>query len=523
MTDRSQHPPRPKPTTLRLLGDPWVATVIAVAVGFAVMPYLRWLGTDAKWYLTNLYSTIVLLALAIGAVFHGLRRVEPQRARYFWRLLGLGLSAWMAGEVAASLVVDVDNAAAGVAVDALYLCFYLAFLFALDLRPQVLDGEVRIRPLRVLTNLGRSLFVIGIFAYFVVIPTSMGVDEYLTWVPSFSFYVILDLYLAWRFFLSSSRSPSRHWRITFALLAVALICLAATDSIDLAWISSVLPDSIPRAFDVFWYAPMVLIVIASRGRRDCRISVEPPDTDDLEDRIRGIPLLLYSVGFALLHLALSMAQSQPGPLLTARVWLVILCLLLFGLLNIVQNSIIERRNRLQRLRRKEAEDQIRSIARQDPLTGLLNRRALEEEFSRALARADRTGLPLALLFIDLDHFKTVNDTHGHHAGDSVLREAAARIRALTREVDTLARYGGDEFVVVLEALEGRADAHVVGNRIIDGFQLGFQFESTRIQLSASIGIALFPEHGPTKPQLFEAADRAMYRAKESGGSGLEFA
>jgi len=163
---------------------------------------------------------------------------------------------------------------------------------------------------------------------------------------------------------------------------------------------------------------------------------------------------------------------------------------------------------------------MRSLSRQDPLTGLLNRRALEAEFARAIARAERTGFGLGLMFVDLDHFKTVNDTWGHPAGDSVLREAAARIEAVTREGDTLARYGGDEFVLVFEALEDQIGADVVGQKILDGFKMGFQFESVRIELSASIGIAVYPVDGRTPAQLFEAADRAMYTVKQAGGSGI---
>jgi diguanylate cyclase (GGDEF)-like protein len=198
-------------------------------------------------------------------------------------------------------------------------------------------------------------------------------------------------------------------------------------------------------------------------------------------------------------------------------------LILFGMLNLIQNSIIQREVRQQSRQRLAAEQHIRDLSRLDPLTGLLNRRALEEELERAVARANRSGMPLGLMFIDLDDFKVVNDTWGHTAGDSVLREAAARIKALTRDVDSVARYGGDEFVLIFEALEDPSGAEVVGRRILDGFKMGFQFESGRIKLSASIGIALHPANGRNPETLFESADRAMYAAKQRGGSDIEFA
>lgn len=122
-----------------------------------------------------------------------------------------------------------------------------------------------------------------------------------------------------------------------------------------------------------------------------------------------------------------------------------------------------------------------------------------------------------LLFIDIDNFKTVNDRYGHRAGDCVLREAAARLRACVREVDTMARYGGDEFVVVLEDLIDEKDAETVARRIGKSMALGFSYESVRNELSASIGIATSCKTGRDPSELLEAADRAMYAIKRSGG------
>jgi diguanylate cyclase (GGDEF)-like protein len=127
------------------------------------------------------------------------------------------------------------------------------------------------------------------------------------------------------------------------------------------------------------------------------------------------------------------------------------------------------------------------------------------------------------MFIDLDHFKIVNDTFGHRVGDDVLCDATARLEACSREVDTVARYGGDEFVIVLEALEKPGDAEIVGRRILAAFETGFEFECGRIELSASIGVAILPVDGVTPSELFEAADRAMYAVKNSGGAGIGFA
>lgn len=510
-------------TALRLILDPWQAAVVALAVMFVAIPGLQWLSSNTRSSVTDYLSTMVLLVVAIGAVLHGVRRVESERERYFWRLLGLSLSAWLAGEMLSFLYLDSENASAGTGVDSLYLILYLGLLLALDLQPDSADGRLRIRPLRLLASSGRILFVGGLFIYFVLLPRTLGINEYLTWIPSFSFYVILDLYLLGRLVHSAYQAQTPRWRSIYMLLTIACAFMLATDSVDFAWVASSLPARFPGAAEFCWYMPMILIVAASRFRHSTASSTQPADVIDDDDRIRGIPLLVYSLSFALIHLFLSAVEPDHDVLQNARVGLVMLCLVVFGILNLVQNSVIERRSTEQSLRRKEAEEHILSLSLEDPLTRLLNRRAFDAEFSRAVARSGRSGLGLGLMFIDLDHFKKVNDTYGHTAGDSVLREAAARIKAFTRDVDTLARYGGDEFVVVLEGLESPADAEIVAGRILDGFKMGFQFETGRIKLSASIGIAIFPGHGRTPSQLFEAADRAMYNVKESGGSGVQLA
>jgi len=510
-------------TARRLIFDPWMVSIMALAVVFLAVPGLQGLTSNTRTFVTDFFSTMVLIFVSIGAVLHGVKSLESERERYFWRLIGLSLSAWLAGEMLAFLYLDSENASAGTGVDSLYLILYLGLVLALDLQPESAHGRLRIRPLRLLASAGRILFVGGLFIYLVLLPRTLGINEYLTWIPSFSFYVILDIYLFGRLVHAAYQAQTPRWRSIYVLLTIAWAFMLATDSIDFAWIASSLPARFPGAADICWYVPMILIVAASRIRHSAGGPTQLTDAVDDDDRIRGFPLLVYSLGFALIHLFLSSVEPDHGALQNARVALVMLCLVVFGILNLVQNSVIERQSREQSLRRKEAEEHILSLSLEDPLTRLLNRRAFDGEFARAVARAGRSGLVLGLMFIDLDNFKKVNDTYGHTAGDSVLREAAARIQAFTREVDTLARYGGDEFIVVLEGLESPDDANLVAGRILDGFKMGFQFETGRIKLSASIGIAIYPGHGRTPSQLFEAADRAMYSVKESGGSGAQLA
>ena len=167
---------------------------------------------------------------------------------------------------------------------------------------------------------------------------------------------------------------------------------------------------------------------------------------------------------------------------------------------------------------KEVEAQLMRLARVDPLTGLANRRSFTETLHAALERARRSGKPLALAYLDVDHFKRINDSHGHGVGDEVLREFAGRLEAGTRATDTAARLSGDEFVVILEQIGGSAEAERIGAKIVDAMRAPFATSSGLLSVSASVGIALSMP-GQDQEALLAAADSALYAAKGSGRDG----
>ena len=177
--------------------------------------------------------------------------------------------------------------------------------------------------------------------------------------------------------------------------------------------------------------------------------------------------------------------------------------------------------------RKAAEHEIQHLAFHDPLTKLPNRLLLTDRLQQAMAVSSRSGHAGALLFIDLDHFKTLNDTLGHDKGDLLLQQVADRLRSCVRESDTVARLGGDEFVILQEGLsehrsEAAAQAGVLGGRVLASFAHAFLLEDYEYFSTPSIGITLFQGHEDTVGELLKRADLAMYQAKASGRNALRF-
>ncbi len=172
--------------------------------------------------------------------------------------------------------------------------------------------------------------------------------------------------------------------------------------------------------------------------------------------------------------------------------------------------------------RRQAEERVRRLAHFDELTGLPNRSLFNQRLSYALARARRSGEPLAILFIDLDRFKNINDTLGHEAGDRVLEEIARRLRGCLREVDTVSRLGGDEFVVLIESATRPEDVAEVAQKILAEVARPLLLEGQEFHPTASIGISTCPGDGDDLKSVMKNADIAMYRAKEQGKNNYQF-
>ncbi|RCV86858.1 diguanylate cyclase [Billgrantia montanilacus] len=172
--------------------------------------------------------------------------------------------------------------------------------------------------------------------------------------------------------------------------------------------------------------------------------------------------------------------------------------------------------------REIAEEKIWHNAHHDLLTGLPNRRLFLDRLEQEVKHAKRSSLSLAVLFMDLDGFKEVNDSFGHEVGDRLLSEVADRITGCVREADTVARLGGDEFTVILTGAGQRKGAGIVAQTINNALSRPFKIDQQHVQISVSIGITFYPQDASTPVELLEAADRAMYKAKKSGTNRVCF-
>lgn len=173
-------------------------------------------------------------------------------------------------------------------------------------------------------------------------------------------------------------------------------------------------------------------------------------------------------------------------------------------------------------KQRENEEYLTRLASVDSLTGLPNRNVFNDRVEHAIHRSHRSGGRLAVFFLDLDHFKTINDSLGHRAGDVLLKEVAARIKSCLREGDTVARLGGDEFTLLLEDIRSAEYVGKVAEKVIDAMSKPYSIEATEVTISPSIGISLYPADGRDGDMLIRNADAAMYHAKKLGRNNFQF-
>lgn len=229
-------------------------------------------------------------------------------------------------------------------------------------------------------------------------------------------------------------------------------------------------------------------------------------------------IALAGVGYSLGYLQMSVDASayvlQPGAWLNLTIGFGLVLMVMLVGLGSYQASVMGLVSEIDAQR-----DEIFRLASHDELTGLPTLRLANDRVDMALRGAGRTGQSMALLFIDLDRFKSVNDRHGHEAGDAVLREVARRLSGLLRPGDTAARIGGDEFLVLLAPPTGREEAAALARRIAEALAWPLAWQGQTLRIGASIGVAVHPEDGDTALLLRRHADADMYRDKRNRNDG----
>jgi len=184
----------------------------------------------------------------------------------------------------------------------------------------------------------------------------------------------------------------------------------------------------------------------------------------------------------------------------------------------IQNAKLYEQAQQEIADRKKAEEALKHMAHHDALTGLPNRRLFNERISLEISRSQRNNQKIGVMLFDLDHLKKVNDSFGHSVGDLLLQAVAQRLLGLLRKSDTVARMGGDEFLLILPEMKQTNDAILTAERILSALSTPFLLEGNQINITTSIGIVFFPDDGTEVDDLIKKADIAMYKAKEKGGN-----
>lgn len=508
--------PEPLPTDTRsvlsvLHQDPIVRLLGLVLILVAIPYFLPGLTSDFRADWGALYSAFPPLLVCLLAFQFRLNRIADPDERRFWHLwtlalsawlLNAGLSLWFAGQEEWTMASDVT-------LNACYFLFYSFAAVALETRPQPAVNRLA-KLAQIVQRIGTLVFFFGLLLYFVVLPAFLDPVSYES--SSLLLFVALDFYLVVRLVGLRRDASSGVWRRVYGWLIVTAALWMITDAIETLMWAEVLPwveDGTP--LDLLWFPSYLALVIAARVR-------EVP-AEELPVRSAGFqlgPLVWFSVSFPVLHFSLIRLGFASPELAPLRESLTLILLVLIAVMIMIYARLMHSENLRLEAERRRSQETIEHLAFHDELTGLPNRRLLTDRLTQALSRARRYSWHLAVMMIDVDNFKAINDTLGHDTGDEVLRQLAERLRRSIRENDTVARLGGDEFVVVIEGLENEEVANRTSDFLTATLAAPYEIGSQKVSVTSSVGCAVFPSHGDSLNALLRQADLSMYRQKSGG-------
>jgi len=508
-----------------MLGTLWRDRVVPLALVWVLVlavPYaLPLLPPRVLEYYGLYVPTAALIVAAVVAMQRGRREIVSPAERRFWDLWSLAFGFWLLQTIVGLATSDHPTAVSTLAQDALLLGFYLPLLLALRLAP---DRGPEVPPasrLRALEVAGTTVFVFGFFGYFSLVPFLYDRPLLVTDVPSLVLYDVLDAVVVVRLAGVRRATRSARWRTIYGWLLAAACSWLVTDVLETLSYVEILPWRPPgHPSDLLWWVPFVPLLVGARLRGHPFPPDPPPDEPSSASENWGEPLVAYAAAFPLAHFVLkSLDAIEPTTRGARETFALGILLVLAGLAVAYQRLLLVEKRRLDELRPRTARAEHRAY--HDVLTGLPNRYLLQDRLQGALPRARRAGTRAAVLFLDLDRFKVVNDSLGHSTGDRLLGEVAQRLGRQVRDGDTLARFGGDEFAILVEAIHHVEDMAKIAHKLREALREPFVLDGRELFVTASIGISVFPDDGLDAETLLKNSDIAMYRAKDQGRDGFQ--
>jgi diguanylate cyclase (GGDEF)-like protein len=474
------------------------AVVSALLLVYASWQLFRWGPAADRGLIADVFFYLVT-GVAIGTAYSASRRCRPSpRLTRAWRLFALSLLGQLAGQVAFQVYDLLGKTPYPSIADGLYLSFYpLMLLGLLSLSVSTQGGASDIRlgiDLAVVAIAGSALVI-----YVVLGPTLVANSGSPLQVGFSVAYPVGDMILlvGLASLLLRGSAPSAHSALR--LLAAGLLLFVVGDLVY-GYMSLHSSYQSGDAVDATWMVALAVMAVAGTTQRAV---AGPEPSERLKTRVSWLPSVAVAFGFGVLVFANREDAVFPGLVMIA------IAITLAGL--VLARQVLVQRDLIL------AQAKLRHQAFHDGLTGLPNRVLVLDRAEQMLARARREPHDVAALFIDIDGFKDVNDSLGHAVGDRLLQTIAGRLRAIVREGDTVGRFGGDEFVVLLDAGALDVSPEIVAERMLmaarDPIELD-GLQGAELKISLSIGITIGPHD--TADALLHDADIALYRAKESG-------
>jgi diguanylate cyclase (GGDEF)-like protein len=456
--------------------------------------------------------------VAVAACVAASRRCAGvDRLRGFWRLMALAITAQFLGDATMALY-DIGGLAVPFpsVADLIYLAFYPLMLLALLRVP--LAPTSRAQRVRLGLDLATILAGGAMLIWHLVLVDSLGEGGQSVLQTTVSIaYPLGDLALLGGISVLLLRWSPATLRRPLSLIAAGLALFIAA---DISFSFSALHGGYTAGgpIDIFWVVALILFALAAMSQETVRRGApetEVPTREIYEERVGWLPFAALAVG------SLILIDAEWGEAFLSKFSVVLAAIGLASLIAARQHITQKEMIRLQRDLRK-ARDELADLATRDELTSTANRRAIEATLSGEVERARRYGRELSVLFLDIDHFKAINDGLGHAAGDRVLAEFAAAVKSCLRPVDSLGRWGGEEFVIVLPET-GADSAARAAERIRAHIAAQCADPDLGTELTCSIGAGSYPADAADVPALIDLADGAMYEAKRLGRNRVAIA